>query len=96
MGPKKFKKADDVEKDNEMEGNFPKKTLSYQFKFLEISDELSEEEDEEMEEDEVVNDDQPENMEKLNFDFEALPPDPEDVNQIGNLLTQVCHCLLRF
>jgi hypothetical protein len=55
---------------------------------LEVSDESSEE-DEEMEEDEIANDDQPENAEKLDFDFEAVPPDPEDNDQIGNLLTQV-------
>ena len=30
-----------------------------------------------------------ENAEKINFDFEALPPEAEDVDQICNLLTQV-------
>ncbi|KAI6199817.1 Autophagy protein 5 [Aphelenchoides besseyi] len=52
----------------------------------EIDEEESE--DEGSSDDELVEDDKIAEMDKLNFDFEALPPDSEDVNQIANLLTQ--------
>ncbi|KAI6237015.1 hypothetical protein M3Y95_00220400 [Aphelenchoides besseyi] len=48
-----------------------------------------ESDDEGSSDDELVEDDKIAEMEKLNFDFEALPPDSEDVNQIANLLTQI-------
>ncbi|KAI6189880.1 hypothetical protein M3Y97_00056100 [Aphelenchoides bicaudatus] len=75
MGPKRAKLAEDAEKDAEMDE--------------EVSDESTDSEDEKMDEDEATNDDQPEGMEQLDFDFEALPPDAKDINQIGNLLTQI-------
>lgn len=54
------------------------------------SEEIEEEEDEESdeEENELMKDDTKE-MEKLNFDFEALPLDTSDVDGLVNLLTQI-------
>lgn len=40
--------------------------------------------------DDVPSLDGDQNKESLQFDFEALPPETSDVDQIGNLLTQVC------
>ncbi|KAI6229744.1 hypothetical protein M3Y99_01132800 [Aphelenchoides fujianensis] len=52
-------------------------------------EEVDDEEEDDSSDDEIVDDDRLAEMEKLNFDFEALPPDHEDVQQIGNLLTQM-------
>jgi hypothetical protein len=92
MGPKRFKHEEE-ENEADMEGNFLTSVYTISFTFLEASDESSSGDEEMDEEDDVTNDDQPENAEKMNFDFEAIPPEPEDINQIGNLLTQVIQLL---
>lgn len=61
----------------------------------EVEEEMEEDEEEDEEgessADELMNDEL-ETAEKLNFDFEAYPPCPEDADQINNLLTQVGLC----
>jgi len=58
-------------------------------KNVDMEDESSEKDTDESGEEDEVAEDQIEGNEKLNFDFEALPPHSEDINQIANLLTQI-------
>lgn len=60
----------------------------------EIEEEVMEEEEneevsDEESEDELMDDSNLNDKEKLNFDFEAFAPSPDDADQINNLLTQV-------
>lgn len=54
----------------------------------EHEEEVDDVEDEESE-DELMDDSNINDNEKLNFDFEAFPPCPDDADQINNLLTQI-------
>ncbi|CAD5231929.1 unnamed protein product [Bursaphelenchus xylophilus] len=45
--------------------------------------------DAESEDEELIDDEKMDTMEKVNFDFEAFPPSPDDADQVNNLLTQI-------
>lgn len=81
--------SDEPKEDREMEeeGGTSVRILFIPYSILESSSE-----DEAQDEDEIMNDDH-QVTETLNADFEALPPDPTDIAQIENFLTQVCRGL---
>jgi hypothetical protein len=78
-------KATNSKDDVEMNGNLLKRNLIQSI----LADDESDGDESNADDEEMAEEDPTEGMEKLDFEFEALPPVPEDVEQIANLLTQV-------
>ncbi|CAD5222633.1 unnamed protein product [Bursaphelenchus okinawaensis] len=54
-----------------------------------VADEVGSGSDEDSGDEDLIDDEKMDTMEKLNFDFEAFPPAPEDADQVNNFLTQI-------